>query len=351
MVFHRLRALCLALLCALAFIGCDSSQRRLQNALRLEREYKFEAAIIEYGAVAGELRSSAHAGRAQALAVVEQHLGECYWKLGRGAESLTAFQKSLDYDAGNPTTHLRISEVLLAGGDAEHAADEAVNTLRLDPNNIEALTILSVTNIDKGLLAPAKILLNKVLALDAGNVNASIALAGIEQQQQHLDTAGELLHAAGERHPTDPDPWLVLGRMEEQAGAPADAERAYRRAATAKDSAETNIRLAQFLARSSRLGEAQAVLQHVDQISSSEQPGTSSGDFQLLSGHPDQARDSYSGHLPPSGGERLLQQNRTALVARMIEAALESAAQSSVDERARAASLNQARLLLTRYQR
>src|SRR5205085_7907268 len=108
----------------------------------------------------------------------------------------------------------------------------------------------------------------------------------------HVNEARAVLRQAAAQQPHSTIPWLALARLEEQEGEVDAAEQDYRQALAAENTPEANLRLAQFLVRSGRIPEAEALLQKVDR----EQPAQARAlpDFELLSGRAERASQHYS---------------------------------------------------------
>src|SRR5439155_17434323 len=127
----------------------------------------------------------------------------------------------------------------------------------------------------------------RVLELDPRRVPAALLLAELYDRQDKVPAARQVLLRAAHANPGNAQPWLAMGRLEEQEGNAEAAELAYRKARATEDSAATNLRLAQFLERGARVNEAEEILRRVDQMPQAGPPALP--DFELISGHADRA--------------------------------------------------------------
>ena len=144
------------------------------------------------------------------------------------------------------------------------------------------------------------------------------------------DEARAILTEAAEKNPKDARPRLALGRLAEEEGDNHSAEQNYRQAVQADDSAESNLRLAQFLQRTTRLSESATVLAHIDGLEGNK--GSHVADYQLVSGQGKQAAEQYRmamGKLTLSVGTKEpdadIKAEYSELAARIVEADLSAA--------------------------
>src|SRR5205823_1249189 len=165
-----------------------------------------------------------------------------------------------------------------------------------------------------------------VLAPEPQRVDSAVELADLYNRQARIAEARQVLLVATEAQKNNPTAWLALSRIEEQQGNAIGAESAYRKAVAAESTTETNRRLAQFLQRTSRVAEAEFVLQQLDSLHVG--LPASAADFALASGHPDRALKRYDEALSPASQVRQAtadDEKREALArlaARKIEAQL-----------------------------
>ncbi len=277
-------------------------------------------------------------------------IGECLYRLDRLQEAFASFQKAGDADPNNIVSHLRMGQMLLAAGAPDRAREQADIILKKTPSNTEALYLLGSTWADSDNPELAKQAYLHVLAQDPKSINAAIALADIYNRQDDEKSAHDILQKAATQNPTAADPWLALARLAEQNGDSTAAENAYRKAIAIENTPETNMRLAQFLQRSTRIAEAEQTLRHID----SQRPKypVALADFQLLSGRPADALDQYRRALTtanPASPEKhqwvfsfARQQGsapaddkvaQSTIAARMIEAEISAISRKPVAER------------------
>jgi len=300
------------------FAGCVSAEKGFQRAAAAEQRGDFAAALAAYEQAIARLDP---ADRARLSATLVK-AGQCYWQLNRPDEALKSFEQAVVADAANVTAHLRIAE-LLAAHVPDRALASARTALGLDPKNAEAFSMMGAIYTVVGQTGLARVSYQRALELDPARVTVAIALADLQYRESATADARDTLRRAASAAPRSALPWLALGRLEEQEGDAAAAEEAYRHALAAENTPETNLRLAQFLSRNSRIAEAEKILRRADAL----QPWlpTALPDFELHSGRPRNAVHAYAsalrpGGLPPAPGSTQVQ--RGLLVARVIEAQL-----------------------------
>src|SRR5207253_4985313 len=109
------------------------------------------------------------------------------------------------------------------------------------------------------------------------------------------EEARKVLLNAAENNSKDARPRLALGRMAEEEGDNRAAEQNYRLAVHSDDSPEANLRLAQFLQRTTRLQESADVLAHIDALQGNKSSHVA--DFRLISGQGKEAAAQYRSAL------------------------------------------------------
>lgn len=298
--------------------GCSSKAKKFAEARQLQEQGHPEAALRDYVALLGHIP----ANQPQINALLEFHIGECLWVLQRPKEAYEALRKSVEQDSANPAARLRLAEVALAGGAPEIAVDQTRIVLSSQPNNLEAVSVMGAAFASQGNTAMARSLLQKVVSQDPAQTSAAIALAEIQAQQHDFASASSTLQKASAAAPHDASPWLALARMEEIEGNPPAAEHDYRSAIAAENSVEANLRLAQFLARTSRISESEAILANLgkrQEVLSAALP-----DFDLAAGRTTAAIEDYR-HI--AGLPRTNQSDSAQVGVRIIEALLQDAQQ------------------------
>jgi tetratricopeptide (TPR) repeat protein len=313
--------------------GCSSPQRQFARAAKLQASGHTAKALGLYRQVLQKTPPADFKLRSQTYL----HIGECLWRQEQPADAFEAFQRAAETDPSNAVAHLRLGEIFLAAGALESAAEQAQHVLDSVEGNVEALALLGAASAGVGNKELAESAFKRVLEAEPARINIAVALADLYNGQERIEEARKVLQAAAGVQPGSSVPLLALGRLEEQEGNLQPAEEAYRRAVAAEDSPETNLRLAQFLERASRISEAEEVLRRVDTM----RPGlpTALPDFNFIANRADAALDSYLASIldvpdeKPSGRLRLFEgkrlsdgiSNRALLAARIVEADLHSA--------------------------
>ncbi len=308
-------------------LGC-SSLARSQFALgqRLERLGKPKAAYHIYEAVLRRTPPENQRLRSE----VYYRMGECLWAMGEPGEAFEHYQEAVEADTSNTVARLRLGEVLLAGGAPDRAGEQAAAVLSDGAGNVEALALLGAASTAAGQDQLAESAFKRVLDLDPGRVNIAVALADIYNRFDRVDDARAVLNKAASARPGSAMPLMALGRLEEQEGNTTAAEAAYREAVAREDGPDTNLRLAQFLARSARVDEAEKTLQRVDGMRP-QQP-TALPDFELAAGRAPSALQAYVNAIKSrelqrrNSGPRSpeVAGDRASLAARIVEADLQA---------------------------
>lgn len=318
--------LCCLLLLALLAAGCTSPLRKFQNAQQLQKDGNYAAAVREYAEVLSRLPDQ----NSQLISLVSLHIAECQWAMGEPKAALLSLENARNADPENRRARLRTAEYLLGLGSPQMAMEQANSVLALEPDNLEALTVVGGAYGLLGEVAMAQRALETVLTKDRGQVQAALTLAQIHGALGNTPQARTVLLQAAHASSGNSTPWLALARLEEEAGNIVAAEENYRRAVSISNDRQAKLRLAEFLARSSRIAEAEQVLARVD---AEDGPSTARGDFELLLGRAPAAAAEYSVYLnqpvfkhqniAPASAEPML--TRSAVIVRLIEAELATA--------------------------
>ncbi len=252
--------------------------------------------------------------------------------LGKDPQSaFDDYQHAAYLDPKNADAHLRSANLLLMANAGDRASEEANLVLRMEPGNPEALSVVGIAALTSGRTAEGKAILRQVLSKRPDRVDIAVIVAEMDHATGEKDEARAILTEAAEKNPKDARPRLALGRLAEEEGDNRSAEQNYRQAVQADDSPESNLRLAQFLQRTTRLSESAAVLAHIDGLEGNK--GSHVADYQLVSGQGKQAAEQYRmamGKLTLSVGTKEpdadIKAEYSALAARIVEADLQSAA-------------------------
>lgn len=299
--------LVLALFLLAALPGCSRTySEHLLAAQNAEQQGNMAAALDAYQQALERLPRRDH----RVASTIHLRIGLCHLSLAQPNEAFLSFQRAVLTDSSNLEAHRRMAEMLLVGGATEKAAEELNAILRKDPNDAASLGALGVAYASAGDVKAALTLLERSFSINPGDHQVSIPLAEVYNRLDRAQDARRVLVQSATRNAGVGDAWLALGRLEEQEGQAAAAESAYRSAVVADDSVRNNLRLAQFLQRSARIADAEAVLRRVD----AKQPRSPSAlaDFLLVTGRAEAAANIYQGVLPAAADK--------ALVARSIEA-------------------------------
>src|SRR5260370_3944518 len=331
-----------------ALIGCANPVKKFKNAEKLQHSGQCLPALEQYARLLEKVPSS----EPEVLSLIQLRMGECLWSLDRPQEAYAALQESLRNNAGNMPAHLRLAELLLAGADAVGAVEQANLVVQNDPRNLEALSILGTALIDTGNSARAKLVLIRVLELDPSQVNSALTIAELYAREGQPDAAQKVLHQVASLQPQDPQPWLALARLEEILGNATSAENNYRQAVSVQDSIETELRLAQFLAREAQLKEVEDILRRLDSRTS--EVSVTLPDFDLAAGRTAPAAALYSrilGAPAPLVHEKIpAPLSRSSVAARLIETELQLAVQQKrADDPISALTLARARAHLRQF--
>src|SRR5579872_905004 len=331
MVFRRLPPILLAVVLALVSASCTSPVRQQARAQKLEQQGKLREALRLYQDVMARLPRSDN----RQISQLYVRIGECLWRLGRANEAFTAFQQAMEIDPSNLLAHIKVGTMYLAGGAPGNAREQADFVLRRMDSNTDAWALLGAASAANGQDGMAKWAYTRVLAAEPARVSVAVALAEVYDREGELELAQNILRNAAKAESTSAMPLLALGRLQEEQGNSADAEQSYREAVAREDTAETNLRLAQFLQRGTRIAEAEQVLRHVDNMRPT--LPTAVPDFELISGRAPVALDRYEAVLQSHRPARKSKTKngiagddaKAAVAARVVEADLESVAQQA----------------------
>jgi len=268
-------------------------------------------------------------------------IGECEWTLDHQPESLKAFLKAAELDPLNTSAQLHLGQLFLAAGAPDKALVFAEIVLSHEPNNLDAMTTAAGAYAFMGKLPAATSRFEDVLKHDPARPDAVVTLSQIYATGNRVPDARNVLETAARKAPNSAPIQLAIAHFEEQQGRTKPAEDAYRKAVSLQDDADNNLALAQFLERSTRVPEAEAILRRVDTLRPAKPFALA--DFQLVSGkNSDASRQYLDLLLKPENAAN--DKSAATLAARAIEARLALASQQSGAQRDQ--SLVQARAAL-----
>lgn len=279
------------IVCFLFVPGCSGSYSKdLLRAEQAERSGKMGQALSLYQ----QALAKVPARDSHAASAIQLRIGKCHMALSQPTEAFMNYQKAVISDPQNLEARRRMAELLLIGGATEKATEELALILKANPNDAAATGSLGSAYISAGNLPAGQVLLEKSFSQDPSNTQVAIALAEVYLRvDRDADARKVLLQCASRSRQSDA--WLALARLEEQGGSPESAEAAYRSAVQVENNVRTNLRLAQYLQRATRLDEAEKVLKHVDSLQASAPPALA--DFFFMTGRPLAATAVYAQKL------------------------------------------------------
>ncbi len=283
--------LVVAIVCVAVFSVPSSPRRQFEHARKLEDAGNYSSALDSYR----RLLKRIPATQPDAMSQTQYRIGECLWQLDRPNEALRAFEDAVARNGLNLGARLRVGEIYLAGGIPQRAVEQAAFVAAQQTGNADAYTLLGSAYEALGQNQLAASFLARALTADPTRANVAIDLADLYARNSNVEQAREVLQVSIQTNPKNSGLLLALGRLEEREGNLPAAEESYRAAVAASDSPETNLRLAQFLQRSSRITEAEIVLKRVDRHNPT-QP-SALADFEMAAGRPSTAAVRYTREL------------------------------------------------------
>ncbi len=338
------RVLVLSLL-AISFFnsGCSRSHQ-LEKAARYELQGDSSRALTIYQKLFVQSDSRDPHQQSELLT----HIAACLEKLQRLPEAFAAYDKAVQLDSHNTRARVRLGEIYLLAGDPEQAGHQATELLKdSNANPSDAWALYGSAAEAAGRDAVAREAYSRALERDPSRVQTAISLAELYNRSGDSDGARKVLLHSAAASPKSAQPWLALARLSEQMEDPVGAEQSYRKAVQVDDSAETNLRLAQFYERSAKIDEARALLRRVDQLRRDAPPSES--DFDFSSERFGAASTGYLRALQSEDDKEndpAARRQRRALVGRLIESELAAA---SADEVTRKQHLSTAQKYLSNY--
>jgi tetratricopeptide (TPR) repeat protein len=295
----------------------------------LEREGKTEQAVVGYR----EQLARTPATEVRKHSELQFRIGECLLALDRSTEAFSAFRRAAELDDTNSMAHLRLGQLYMQAGETEQSSEEALIVLRQAGPNPEALGLIGSAASANGNLEVARYFFERAQSLAPTEIKFSLAVAEVYDRMGEGAKARAVLTDATKLRPSSSAPWLALGRIEESDGHVEAAEQDYRRAVEAENTPEANLRMAQFLERSSQPAAAEDVFSKVDRMRS--QLPVALADYEFRIGQAALAASRYRVALAPYEKSRrgltfetLLQKRHgegSQIVSRLIEAELETA--------------------------
>lgn len=189
-------------------------------------------------------------------------------------EAAAEYQTALGVDPNSAAAHYGLARAYLGARDLRSARWELEETVRLDPNNVEARLRHGEFLLfgKKEELERAVETSDAVLALDSKRWEALILRGRALQGLGRVDEACVAFERAGEIGPADqPVSLLLLANCLRTAGKLADAEAAFVKLAAEHPSVASHTALAAFLASARRDAEAEAAFRKAIEIAKPEE--------------------------------------------------------------------------------
>ena len=215
---------------------------------------------------------SQEAKLAQHLEKAEGFLAEQKW-----AEASVEFQSAVDVDPNSAAAHYGLAKAYLGAKDLRHAFWELEETVRLDPDNVEArlrhgefLLFGKKEDVARALESA-----EAILAREPQRWEALLLKGRALEAEGRADEACSAYQSAAAASPADqPVPLLLLANCLRLAGKAAEAEAAFVRLTERNPSVGSWTALAAFLAGASRDAEAEAAFRKAIEIAKPEERTT-----------------------------------------------------------------------------
>jgi tetratricopeptide (TPR) repeat protein len=157
-------------------------------------------------------------------------LGQAYFAEGQDTDAMAAFQKARALNPALPTLGLNIGAVLWRQRKLPEAVAEWRAELQRFPANAEAnFTLGAAVALTGGDPKESEQLLRKALALKPNHPRANYQLAKLVWQQRKAPEAIPCLERAVKNDPDLREAYYLLGRVYQETGRKADAQRVFAR--------------------------------------------------------------------------------------------------------------------------
>ncbi|MBZ5582678.1 MAG: tetratricopeptide repeat protein [Acidobacteriia bacterium] len=212
----------------LSVSGCRSPQAKEAGYLRKGKEAfgvrNYQVAIIQFkNAIAAQPKD----------AEPYYQLGLTYLAISDFTSAVTFFRRASELNPKHAEAQLKLSELMVASRSADMLLEAQKRTrgvLDLQPDNIEALNLLALTELELGKPESAEALLQQALRKAPGSLQSSVALAHSRLWRGDAPGAEEALKQAVAQAPKAPVPVVYLGGFYLSTGRSAEAEQQFRRA-------------------------------------------------------------------------------------------------------------------------
>jgi tetratricopeptide (TPR) repeat protein len=180
------------------------------------------------------------------------HLALSYSLMGKDAEAIPEYQKTLDLKPGLYQAELNLGILLLRGQRGKEAAPHLSAAVEAKPKEFRAQYYLAEALAASGDAAAAEAHYQAAAALDPASAAAQVGLGRAQAKQNRLPEAAEHFHKAAELDPKFSDANLELAAIFEQNHQPEEAIALYRK-------------FPDNVAAQERLGELLIETQHYDE--------------------------------------------------------------------------------------
>jgi tetratricopeptide (TPR) repeat protein len=167
-------------------------------------------------------------------------LGQAYFGEGQDADAMAAFQRARQLNPTLPTLGLHIGAVLWRQRKLPEAVAEWREEVKRFPANAEALfTLGAAVTLTGGDPKEAEQLLRKAIAQKPNHPRANYQLAKLIWQQRKAPEAIPCLERAVKNDPDLREAYYLLGRVYQETGRKADAQRVFTRVKELADKARS----------------------------------------------------------------------------------------------------------------
>ncbi len=207
------------------FSACDftpsaSPETHIENAKKFLTENKLNASLIE---LKNALQLESNLPEARRL------MGEIYLKYGDGAAAFNEITHAQSLGLNDPKLDTALLQAMQLKGDYQDILDKTYTTEDM-PNDV----LIARGNAFLGLkqYQEAESNFNKTLAMESTSVGGRVGLAHIALVNKELDKASNIIDEAYALAPDEYDVWMLKGQLAFLQGLPANAEKAFAKAAS-----------------------------------------------------------------------------------------------------------------------
>src|SRR5712691_863331 len=209
-MFGSMRGIVVLLAMALALTaGCTRSPeakkaRYLERGDRYFKQTQYREAILEYRNALRIEGTNPHATR---------QLGLAYYQTGELSQAFRYLLKAQELEPDNLDVRLKLGTIYLLGGRSEEAASEAEVTLRKEPTNLPALTLLAGAAKTPQAVDTTIHRLEAVRADVESHAKFHLALAGLYLRKQDATAAERAFQEAVAREPRSVEAHTAVGNF------------------------------------------------------------------------------------------------------------------------------------------